>query len=103
LSGVISTVFLSAVEKRRGTLRFEDKPSDFHRRAGADDETARCDFEAMAKKITWLEAAKIIGACDRTMRQMQERYQEFSVTNCSTSDTGSGLRCECRWKRLSGY
>jgi transposase len=30
----------------------------------------------MAKKITWLEAAEIIGVCDRTMRRMRERYQE---------------------------
>ncbi len=31
----------------------------------------------MAKKITWLEAAEIIGVCDRTLRRMRERYQEF--------------------------
>ena len=34
-------------------------------------------LKAMAKKITWLEAAEIIGVCDRTMRRMRERYQEF--------------------------
>lgn len=33
-------------------------------------------LKAMAKKITWLEAAEIIGVCDRTMRRMRERYQE---------------------------
>jgi len=31
----------------------------------------------MAKRITWLEAAEIIGACDRTMRRMRDPYQEF--------------------------
>src|SRR6476469_3342397 len=34
-------------------------------------------LKAIAKKITWLEAAEIIGVCDRTMRRMRERYQEF--------------------------
>jgi transposase len=34
-------------------------------------------LKALAKKITWLEAAEIIGVCDRTMRRMRERYQEF--------------------------
>ena len=33
-------------------------------------------LRAMAKKITWREAAEIIGVCDRTMRRMRERYQE---------------------------
>jgi len=31
----------------------------------------------MAKRITWLEAAEIIGACDPTMRRMRDPYQEF--------------------------
>ena len=34
-------------------------------------------LKAMAKRITWLEAAEIIGVCDRTRRRMRERYQEF--------------------------
>jgi transposase len=34
-------------------------------------------LKAMAKKITWLEAAEIAGVTDRTMRRMRERYQEF--------------------------
>ena len=34
-------------------------------------------LKAMAKRISWLEAAEIIGVCDRTMRRMRERYQEF--------------------------
>ena len=34
-------------------------------------------LRAMAKEITWLEAAEIIGVCYRTMRRMRERYQEF--------------------------
>jgi len=34
-------------------------------------------LKAIAKKITWLEAAEIIGVCDRTMRRMRKQYEEF--------------------------
>jgi transposase len=34
-------------------------------------------LKALAKRITGLEAAEIIGGCDRTRRRMRERYQEF--------------------------
>ncbi len=37
-------------------------------------------LKAMAKKINWLEAAEIIGVCDRTMRRMREGYQQFGYT-----------------------
>jgi len=37
-------------------------------------------LKAMAKKISWLEAAEIIGVCDRTMRRMREGYQQFGYT-----------------------
>ncbi|MDX6462758.1 MAG: hypothetical protein QOE55_6455 [Acidobacteriaceae bacterium] len=40
-------------------------------------------LKAMAKKISWLEAAEIIGVCDRTMRRMRERYQEFGYDGLS--------------------
>ena len=34
-------------------------------------------LKAMAKKITWMEAAEIAGVTDRTMRRIKQRYQEF--------------------------
>ena len=34
-------------------------------------------LKGMAKKITWLEAAEIIGVCDRTMRRMRKQFEEF--------------------------
>jgi transposase len=37
-------------------------------------------LKAMAKKISWLEAAEIVGVCDRTMRRMRESYQQFGNT-----------------------
>ena len=33
-------------------------------------------LKAMAKKITWWEAAEIIGVTDRTMRRWRERLEE---------------------------
>ena len=33
-------------------------------------------LRAMARKITWLEAAEIIGVTDRTMRRWRERLEE---------------------------
>jgi transposase len=37
-------------------------------------------LRAMAKKINWLEAAEILGVCDRTVRRMREGYQKFGYT-----------------------
>ena len=34
-------------------------------------------LQAIAKKITWCQAAEIIGISDRQMRRWHERYQEF--------------------------
>jgi transposase len=34
-------------------------------------------LRAMAKKITWWQAAEILGISDRHMRRWRERYQEF--------------------------
>jgi hypothetical protein len=54
-----------------------NKPSDLRRRTGADDESEHVVLKGMAKKITWLEAAEIIGVCDRTMRRTRKQYEEF--------------------------
>ena len=34
-------------------------------------------LKAMAKKISWMEAAEIAGVTDRTMRRIKQRYQDF--------------------------
>src|SRR6202011_5220891 len=34
-------------------------------------------LRGMAKKITWWQAAEIIGISDRSMRRWRERYEEF--------------------------
>ncbi len=37
-------------------------------------------LKAMAKKISWLEAAEIIGFCDRMLRRMRDDYEKFGYT-----------------------
>jgi transposase len=51
-------------------------------------------LKAMAKKISWLEAAEIIGVCDRTMRRMRDGYEKFGYTGLLDGRRGkpSGLR-----------
>jgi hypothetical protein len=34
-------------------------------------------LRAMARKITWFQAAEILGFTDRHLRRIRERYQEF--------------------------
>jgi hypothetical protein len=34
-------------------------------------------LRAVARKITWWQAAEIIGISDRPMRRWRERYEEF--------------------------
>src|ERR1035441_9680799 len=36
-------------------------------------------LRAVARKITWWQAAEIIGISDRQMRRWRERYQEFGI------------------------
>jgi transposase len=37
-------------------------------------------LKAIAKKITWMDAAEIAGVTDRTMRRIKQRYQQFGYT-----------------------
>jgi transposase len=45
-------------------------------------------LKAMAKKISWLDAAEIIGVCDRTLRRMRENYQQFGYTGLMDRRSG---------------
>ena len=47
-------------------------------------------LRAVAKKITWRQAAEIIGISDRQMRRWRQRYEEFGY-DCWT-DAGPDLR-----------
>jgi hypothetical protein len=45
-------------------------------------------LKAMAKKISWLDAAEMIGVCDRTMRRKREEYQKFGYTGLMERRSG---------------
>ena len=45
-------------------------------------------LKAMAKKITWWEAAEIIGVTDRTMRRWRERMEEYGYTGLADRRKG---------------
>lgn len=41
---------------------------------------------AMAKWITWWQAAEILGISDRWIRRRRERYRSTAMTPCSTGE-----------------
>jgi hypothetical protein len=43
----------------------------------------------VAKKITWWQAAEILGISDRHMRRWRERYEEFGFRGCLTGGAAS--------------
>jgi hypothetical protein len=45
-------------------------------------------LKAMAKKITWWEAAEIIGVTDRTMRRWRERLEEHGYSGLADRRKG---------------
>ena len=56
-------------------------------------------LKAMAKKISWLEAAEIVGVTDRTMRRMRERYRGVRVYRAVRPDgEESAASTGCRWQ-----
>jgi transposase len=51
---------------------------------------------AMAKKITWGQAAEIIGISDRRMRRWFQRYQEFGYDGLFDRRLGCPARSACQ-------
>lgn len=45
-------------------------------------------LRAMAKKITWWQAAEIIGVTDRTMRRWRERLEEHGYSGLADGRKG---------------
>ena len=54
-------------------------------------------LRAMGKKITWWQAAEIIGISDRQMRRWRERYEEFGFRDCLTGGGENRRPRKCRW------
>ena len=49
-------------------------------------------LQAMAKKITWWQAAEILGISDRHMRRWRERYEEVARTGEGGNGASSTYR-----------
>src|SRR2546428_11444355 len=47
-------------------------------------------LRAMAKRITWWQAAEIVGISDRWMRRWRERYQELGYEGLLEKRPGEG-------------
>jgi len=56
-------------------------------------------LQAMAKKITWWQAAEILGISDRHMRRIRERYEEEDYNGLLDQRRGKPSRRGCRWRR----
>jgi transposase len=58
-------------------------------------------LQAMAKKITWWQAAEILGISDRHMRRWRERYVEEGYNGLLDRRRGqpSPRVGGCRWRR----
>jgi predicted ArsR family transcriptional regulator len=52
-------------------------------------------LRALAKKITWWQAAEILGISDRQMRRQRERYEEFGFRGLL--DRRCGLSVSRSW------
>jgi hypothetical protein len=60
-------------------------------------------LKAMAKKISWMEAAEIAGVTDRTIRRIRDRYEEFGSRVASIKDEARGAFTGSRSKRPRRY
>ena len=54
-------------------------------------------LKAMAKKITWLAAAEIIGVSDRTMRRWRMGMEKFGYSGLADRRKGKASHSGSRW------
>ena len=60
-------------------------------------------LQAMAKKITWWQAAEILGISDRHMRRWRERYVGEGYNGLLDRRRASRRVAGCRWRRWRKY
>jgi hypothetical protein len=60
-------------------------------------------LKATAKKITWWDAAEIIGVTDRTMRRWRERLEEGDIPDCEIAGRGNPAQSGSPWRRWKRY
>ena len=56
-------------------------------------------LRAMAKRVTWWQAAEILGITDRSMRRWRRRYELYGYDGLLDRRGGSRARSGCRWRR----
>ena len=56
-------------------------------------------LRAWARKITWWQAAEIVGISDRHMRRIRERYEEFGYDGLFDRRRGNHRPSACPWPR----
>ena len=54
-------------------------------------------LRAWAKKITWWQAAEILGISDRHLRRIRERYEQFGYFGLVDVGAASPRPSECQW------
>ena len=54
-------------------------------RRGAGHENTGSDFASDGEKLTWRQAAEIIGISDRQMRRWNRATKNLATTGCSTA------------------
>src|ERR1700690_2500509 len=60
-------------------------------------------LKAMAKKLSWMEAAEIAGMSVRNMQRMRERYREHGYSGLFDRRRGKTAITGCRWRPPNGY
>lgn len=55
-------------------------------------------LKAMAKKLSWIEAAEIAGMSVRNMQRKREAYQEFGYNGLFDKRRGKSATTACRWR-----
>lgn len=59
-------------------------------------------LRAIARKITWFQAAEILGITDRHLRRWREWYEEGGFDGLLTGGAVGPVRSGYRWRRSSG-
>src|SRR5213596_781021 len=60
-------------------------------------------LRAMAKRITWYQAAEILGISCRQMQRWKTRFEHEGYEGLLIGGAESRRRSECRWKQLRQY
>ena len=60
-------------------------------------------LKAIAKKLTWIEAAEIAGMSVRNMQRKRQHTRSLAIQDCSISGAGNGAFTVYRWRRRRKY